>query len=439
MPDNRYPPEREPREYEDLDTGRDTPPLTYNDFMPRGRAQRRPSLPPEHEVYMDVYSNDPEPFNAQTKARPSFDTQEIPPQVRERYVREAMRTPPPPPPGGYEDFNTRPERERPLKQPKAKRRKKVGCGGCLFRMVALALVVVIALGVFAGSYGMKLLNKLDYNPKGLAANQYVDANSLKTDKKVTNILLLGVDRRSTKETSYRSDSMMLLTIDGNNKKIKLTSFMRDSWVDIPGKGHSRLNSACSWGGYQLVKDTIEYNFGIKIDHYALVDFKIFETIVDKIGGVDVEVTKAESNFMKDKFTVPYGDSVHLSGAQALWYCRIRKLDSDFMRTKRQRKVMTAMLQKLQKENIKTLVSLAEEILPLVETDMTKNDIIMLGLKNATSLLKFNIDQMRIPAEDTWKNATVSGMAVLKLDMDKNKAALEQFLYGKDEPAQTTTS
>ena len=129
-------------------------------------------------------------------------------------------------------------------------------------------------------------------------NVYVDSSTLMHDSKVTNILLIGVDGSSS-DTSLRSDTMLMVSIDRNNKKIKLTSFLRDTWAVIPStKSYNKLNAACSYGGAQLVMDTIEYNYNVKIDHYMLVGFDMFETIIDSVGGIDVEVTEKEAQFMR---------------------------------------------------------------------------------------------------------------------------------------------
>ncbi len=136
------------------------------------------------------------------------------------------------------------------------------------------------------------MGSFNYNEAGHKNNVYVDESNLFSSKDVTNILFLGVDRRNADEKS-RSDTMMMLSIDRANKKLKLTSFLRDSWVYIPDHGYAKLNASCSWGGAQLVMDTLEYNFNVKIDHYVLVDFDMFKSIVNKLGGITVEVTEKE--------------------------------------------------------------------------------------------------------------------------------------------------
>ena len=293
-----------------------------------------------------------------------------------------------------------------------------------------------------------MMVKIIYNKAGHKYSVYVPEGELSYNNKVQNILLIGVDRRVSDESS-RSDTMLLLSIDRANQKIKFTSFMRDLWVDIPDSGYAKLNAACTYGGAQLVMDTIEYNFNIRIDNYIMVDFEVFTQIVDKLGGVDVEVTEKESDYMGSSvkengklLDVPAGERVHLDGIQALWYCRIRKLDSDFMRTYRQRKVMTALFEKVKDARITELKDLATDILPSIETDLSPKALTRLSIGFVFSYIRYDVEQARIPADKSWKSATKKGQSVLLADLDKNKTFLEDFLYSEDkdvEDESTTAS
>lgn len=163
---------------------------------------------------------------------------------------------------------------------------------------------------------------------------------------------MGVDARSNESAEQtRSDTMMLVSVDSKHHAIKLVSFLRDTWVYIPSLEHEqRLNAACSDGGYKNVVETIEYNFGVKIDGYVVTDFEMFKVLVDSLGGVNVDVTEKEAKEVTNhpkrygNVTLEAGDN-KLTGEQALAYCRIRKIDTDFVRTQRQRTVMSAILKK----------------------------------------------------------------------------------------------
>lgn len=314
----------------------------------------------------------------------------------------------------------------------SKKPKRSGARRFFLVLVSLLLVAAIALG---GPYFYiySLMNQTEYNRSGHKPNVYVDSGDLLHDEKVVNILFIGVDARE-EDLASRSDTMLLFSIDKINKKIKLTSFMRDTWVDIPGSGYAKLNAACTYGGAQLVMDTIEYNFNVEIDHYVLVDFDSFVNAVDGLGGVEVEITEKEAKYLRDKVhleTIQAGESVHLNGNQALWYCRIRKLDSDFMRTQRQRKVITSLVGKAREESAGELIDLVKSVLPNVETDMDPMVLTNLAFGAFFRYVRYDLEQARVPADGTWQDATIKGQMVLKTDLGENREMLEDFLYTID--------
>ena len=306
---------------------------------------------------------------------------------------------------------------------------------------AIFLLSFIAIVVFTVGFGyiFNLMRTTNYNESGHKANVYVTSSDLMQNKNVVNILFIGVDRRA-EDIASRSDSMILFSIDKNNKKLKLTSFMRDTWVDIPGRSFAKLNAACTWGGAQLVMDTLEYNFNVKIDSYILVDFDTFVDIVNKLGGVTVEISEKEAVYMRDKvhLNINAGERVHLNGNESLCYCRIRYLDSDFMRTFRQRKVMTSIVQRASGTSLFDLLDIVKDILPDVETDLNPLDLTKLSLGAAFSYINYEVEQKRVPADDTWENATKKGQSVLLTDLDANQEMLNDFLYVIDSERELTT-
>ena len=285
-----------------------------------------------------------------------------------------------------------------------------------------------------------ILDTVDYRP--LSPNSYISSSELLHSDDVRNILFIGVDAREGENPEKtRSDTMMLVSIDTKNKQIKLTSFLRDLYVEIPDYRTDKLNAAQSHGGTQLLVDTIEYDFHVDIDNYMLVSFDMFTTIIDRLGGVDVAVTEKEADYINSqkKMTdaekaafpteITAGDSVHLSGMQALWYSRIRYLDSDFQRTGRQRKVITALIKKAAGQSPTELLALMEEVVPMVITDLTTDEMTEIGM-SALDYLKYDIVQQQIPAEDAYKSARRRGMSVLIPDMDENLDILHKFIYEK---------
>lgn len=328
------------------------------------------------------------------------------------------------------------------------RKKKTHLGRKIF-CVILVLVLLFVGG--AGAYGylrvQKILAAVDYQP--LSQNQYIANSELASADYVKNILLIGVDAREGEEAEKtRSDTMMLVTIDTRNKQIKLTSFLRDMYLEIPGYREDKLNAAQSHGGTQLLVDTLEYNFKVNIDNYMLVSFDMFTAIIDELGGVNVEITDKEAKYINSKdhmsrddgFAFPEelsGGMQHFTGAQALWYSRIRYLDSDFMRTQRQRKVITAIVKEAVGQSPFALLDMVEKVMPMVKTDLSEDEMMDLGL-HALSYLKYDIVQMQVPIEDGYKSATRRGQSVLLPDMDKNRTAFKQFVFEKaDVPADDT--
>lgn len=310
--------------------------------------------------------------------------------------------------------------EQDEKPPKKKRKHR------FLKAVATALIIILLFSsvfifVFAAASG--------YTRNDLEANEYISSLELKSSPLVSNILLLGVD--GSADSSSRSDSMILISVDFAHMKIKLTSFLRDSWVEIPSKGRKgKLNSACTYGGPQLVVDTIEYNFGVNIDHYVMVDFDMFTQIIDSLGGVDVEITKKEANFINKttRHTVESGESVHLNGDEALVYCRIRKLDSDYMRTYRQRKVITALIGQAKTAGISRLIETMSNIFPLIQTDMSPAEITALAYKAGIGVLTFDIEQHRVPIDEHMSADTVNGQWVEVLDIEATKEHLQDYIY-----------
>ena len=210
--------------------------------------------------------------------------------------------------------------------------------------------------------------------------------------------------------------------------------MRDYWVEIPGHGSSKLNAACAYGGPELTVYTIEKNFGIKIDGFAMVDFDIFISIIDALGGIEVEVSEKEARFMRNQVTwtdVQAGESVLLNGKEALLYCRIRKLDSDFMRTERQRKMITALIGKIASPEVVKILPSLNEVLPEITTNMPSLNLTLTAF-SAIGCIGYEIEQMQVPFEGTWNYDTVNGQSILAADIAQQRQKLKEYMYTKSE-------
>ena len=326
-----------------------------------------------------------------------------------------------------DDEFEKPSKTSKNKKPKGapKMRKKVTKKAVITSVICIILALILAMSAF----GLSLCSKTDYQPDTHKENEFISENELMSDKKVINILVIGTDKRESQQ-SYRSDTMILVSLDKKNKKVKLTSFLRDSYVYIPAKDYStKLNASCSYGGPQMVIDTIEYNFKVHIDKYVMIDFHIFKTLIHDLGGVTLTMTEEEAASIRRESGLECKAGTHNYRATlALWYARIRHLDSDFKRTERQRKVIAAVVDKMKKSSPSTLIKMVNDVFPLVQTDLSSKELFKLGL-TALPFLSYDIEEMQIPSKGTWSNAYINGQAVLKLDVEENTRLLKEFIYG----------
>lgn len=302
-----------------------------------------------------------------------------------------------------------------------------------FRVILIIILVLIILYIIVAH---ALFGATEYNRKVHKNNQYVSSIALKRSGSVRNILLLGVDARPG-ETISRADTMMLVSIDSAHKEIKLTSFLRDSYVEIPGHGMNKLNAACSEGGIQLVLDTIEYNYGFNINNYAAVNFQAFQELIDALGGVDVAVTQREANYLNRtwykwsltgrRIQFQSGPNVHMDGEHALMFCRIRKLDSDIQRTRRQRLVISAVKDKLSKASLSDVLGAIRKCLPYVQTDLSSERMLWMAI-HAGSYRKYEILQKAIPAMGTYHDQYTNAGDSLVFDINENASIVQDFIY-----------
>lgn len=277
-----------------------------------------------------------------------------------------------------------------------------------------------------------------------------------SDSEVINILLVGADKNLDEQDSEgaarRSDSMMIATLDMKNKKLKVSSLMRDMYVPIPGHGSQKLNAAYSLGGIKLLYETIVSNFGIKMDGYAEVNFDAFVEVINAVGGVEATLTESEAENLNDtnyikrkKFrNVKVGKQI-LNGYQALGYCRIRHgkrkngrypavltasgKGDDYGRAERQRLVVQALFNKLKSMSITKWMELVDVILPNVKTDLKKDDIYSY-IRTVVWMGTTDIVQFSLPIENGYTSQSINGQDCLVPDINKNKEALLNFINKK---------
>lgn len=282
-------------------------------------------------------------------------------------------------------------------------------------------------------------SEIDALNERIRKNLEKNATELMFDDNVLNVLVIGTDSRG--DERGRSDSMILMSLNKNTEEIVMTSFLRDIYLDIPGVGSSRLNHAYAYGGPELLMDTIEQNFKIKIDKYVTVNFDSFVDVIDAVGGVEINVTDEELQYVNGYLseinslrgekatadTLSSAGTYTLNGKQALAYSRIRYVGTDFGRTERQRTVMTKTLEKAKDMSLLEINDLLNVLLPELTTNLTQGEIFSIVL-DSLSYLSYDTVSQAVPLENTYSYLTISGMSVLGIDFDKSIEHLKSTIY-----------
>ncbi len=259
---------------------------------------------------------------------------------------------------------------------------------------------------------------------------------------ITNILLCAEENQSGGKRG-RTDVIMLATIDTNTDSLKLTSIMRDTYVQIPGFKDNKINTAYRVGDIPLLEQTIKENFNIEVDGYVKVDFESFTDIIDSLGGVEVTLTEEEaewlnqSNHILDKKSRNVTAGTHvLNGSQALGYSRIRYvptadgIGSDFGRIWRQKHVLMQVFNKYKNQSLLDILGKAPDILRLVQTDYSSTEVLSL-IKTVMDMSNKEIDTLSIPIKHAYEPKTIRGMDVLLIDRKANNEALSNFIFNTD--------
>ena len=281
----------------------------------------------------------------------------------------------------------------------------------------------------------------DYTGEVMDAEDVVwaeEAEELEESDDIINILLIGQDRRSGEGRS-RSDTIILLTVNKPAKTLTLTSFMRDMYVPIPGRSDNRINVPYLVGGMDLLDATIKRNFGVTVDANVVVDFYGFIDIVDMMGGIEVELTEKEADYMNRNFSWDVDDGLddawsltagvqQLNGSQALSYARMRKVgNSDYERTERQRRVVAKLIEKAKTLSVAELNLLMQHALPMITTDLENDEIVSYALELLPMLKDLEIQTMRIPVDGGYQSKMIDGMAVLVPDLWYNRVKLQEIM------------
>ena len=299
-------------------------------------------------------------------------------------------------------------------------KRRPSCIGRLFRIALILAILWVVL---------MLVTNLPISIGGFSLDGVFSSGN-------DNILLMGADNE---EGRGRTDTIIVASLGGG--KIKLTSIMRDTYVNLEGYGQNKINAAYRLGGEKLAMDTVNRAFGLNITRYAVIDFEGFSDLIDSVGGVAVRVSKAEMKEINKgldttwkrlgdgrpiEYLKTYGEKVLLSGPQALAYSRIRKIDSDYVRTSRQRAVLEALLSKLRSNRTPVvLAKLMQTALSNIKTNINVFEIGAISVRLLSGSQK--VEQMRLPADGAFSSGTVDGAWVIKPDLPKNRKLLQAFL------------
>ena len=317
---------------------------------------------------------------------------------------------------------------------KVKKKKSLG-----FKLFIGFLCILLAIVAVGGGYVIGLINKMDnveLNKDNLGIVEE-DLKEYDNVNKIKNIALFGLD--STDGETGRSDAIMIASVDPVHNKVKLTSIMRDSYVYIDGYGNDKINHAYAYGGPELSIKTINENFGLNIEEFVSVNFSSLPVIINILGGVDIEITQEELQYINDYINdinnrdgtsspnITYAGVQHLDGTQALAYSRIRYTSGgDYKRTERQRTVLEALFNKLTSASVSSYNSLLNKVLPYVQTNLNTGDILSLG----TNVLGIgnNLEQDRFPRDGYCEGAMIDGVYYLTFDIETAKQQMRDYIF-----------
>lgn len=309
-------------------------------------------------------------------------------------------------------------------------------------IITLSIIGLLIVGLVGGvaTYGLTMLgkiNKVDLNEDNLGIDKDIDAKLSKYDG-ITNIALFGID--ATDGNAGRSDAIMIATVDKIHNKLKLTSIMRDSYVDIQGHGKDKINHAYAFGGHELALKTLNENFDLNLKDFATVNFSSLPKIIDSIGGIDLDIRSDEIKYINDYInnlnalnktnvnSITSAGTQHVNGTQALAYCRIRyTAGGDGERTERQRIVLTKLFEKFNKVSPTKYPSILNDLMPMITTSLSSSEILGLA-KTVSSMGDSGLEQERFPKDNYSKGEMINGVYYLTFDNNITVKQIHDYIF-----------
>lgn len=331
-----------------------------------------------------------------------------------------------------------------------KKSSKAKRWGIIFAIELILIIILVpVVFVYAKLSLVRTASKDDVDKARIVINEDVPVVTQTALKGHRNIAFFGVDSRDgSLETGTRSDSIIIVSIDQKTKDVKLTSVYRDTCLRVPGYGLTKATHAYAYGGAELAMSMLNTNLDLDITEFATVDFGVLAKIIDAIGGIDIEVSDAEFSLINalikeqnrvtgsDSPYLDYSGFQHLNGTQATAYARIRKIDSDFKRSERQRLVLSKIFEKAKTADIGTLLNMVDTILPEVYTNLSSTELISL----AKDIFSYNIaDQNGFPFEKTTGSLQSDGLSyVFAEGLEQNVKELHSYLFNNTEYEPSST-
>ncbi len=285
------------------------------------------------------------------------------------------------------------------------------------------LLIILTLVIAALIYGKSLLNKINYED---VTRDQIEINEGVEEylSEYRNIAILGLDARDNTFSNSRSDCIIIVSINNNTKDVKFVSVYRDTYLQIDGYGFDKITHAYAYNKAPLAISSINKNLDLDITEYVTINFDSVTSIVDAIGGIQITVTDAEAKNIPGLTT---GGTYNLTGAQALAYGRIRKIDSDYARTERMRNVLEKVFEKAKKMDVAKLNSLVNELLPKVSTNITQNEIV----KMIPKIKDYNVvSSIGWPYE--VRGITTDRWYAVPVTLEQNVKKLHEDLFGESD-------
>lgn len=329
------------------------------------------------------------------------------------------------------------ERMRNGKSRRKRKKKSLWVKITIILFAILLLLAVVGMGIFYST--LNKMDKLDLDKSDLGITSTEELKDYDNYKKIKNIALFGVDSTDG-GTSGRSDAIMVATIDSIHNKLKVTSIMRDSYVNIEGYGYDKINHAYAFGGPQLSIKTINQNFGLNIENFVAVDFSSLPVIIDQLGGIQLNITEEELLYINDYINhinavdgrtssnITYAGEQFVDGVQALAYSRIRYTSGgDYERTQRQRTVLNALFEKATTIAPSQYLGFINNILPYVQTNLGANEILALAT-DVASIGGGSLEQDRFPRDGSCWGETINGVYYLVFDEVETKNQMMDYIF-----------